>query len=135
MINSRIIFYKKQYLIFNCFVNNCFVNKFNFLIVLHKKTINILFLSLFLFSDNCYAYETGGSNYISYDLNGYDYKAFKKGVEWHEKIKTVVGHYHENTNAVIQQLTNMRKAGQEKIAFVIWHGRLDPSVKNQRTRL
>ena len=76
-------------------------------------------------------YETGGSNYISYDLNGYDYKTFKKGVEWYEKIKTVLGHYHENPNAVIQQLTNMRNAGQKKIAFVIWHRRLDPTVKNQ----
>ena len=28
-------FFKKQYLIFNCFVNNCFVNKFIFLTVLN----------------------------------------------------------------------------------------------------
>jgi hypothetical protein len=100
-----------------------------------KKSFIILF-SLFFFLGGCvtnyHGYETGGSNYIAYDLNGYDYNAFKKGVKWHEKIKTVVGYYHENPDTVNQQLKKMRDAGQEKIAFVIWHGRLSPSAKNKK---
>ncbi|MEZ4743817.1 MAG: hypothetical protein R3B45_15460 [Bdellovibrionota bacterium] len=66
--------------------------------------------------------EIGGSNYPMYDVSGYLNAPDPSGAWFDEgNLKLVIGDFHQDPDAVKNQLKTMYQNGQRKIALILWH--------------
>lgn len=73
--------------------------------------------------------ETGGTNYEVYDLGEYGNNSTAENfakLDTNGGVKSVIGAYDLNPQAVKNQLNAMCQSGQRKIAFMLHHGRFSP---------